>query len=91
MPCRGADRGGHELWIFRASSSDGSRRELGRAQAAFADDAETRDEGHSFEFTELHNEYLRLFEKATERVLEVARGAVAAPWRDAASLRAAYS
>ena len=42
--------------------------------AAFANDAETREEGHSFEFTELHGEYLRLFEKATERVLEVAGG-----------------
>ena len=42
--------------------------------AAFANDAETREEGHSFEFTELHAEYLRLFEKATERVLEVAGG-----------------
>lgn len=41
---------------------------------AFADDALTRQEGHSFEFTELHDEYLRLFEKATERVLEVAGG-----------------
>ena len=42
--------------------------------AAFANDAETREEGHSFEFTELHGEYLRLFEKATERVLEVCGG-----------------
>ena len=41
---------------------------------AFADDALARTEGHSFEFTELHGEYLRLFEKATERVLEVAGG-----------------
>ncbi|KAH8066200.1 hypothetical protein JL722_616 [Aureococcus anophagefferens] len=41
---------------------------------AFADDALARTEGHSFEFTELHEEYLRLFEKATERVLEVCGG-----------------
>ena len=41
---------------------------------AFADDAMTRTEGHSFEFTELHEEYLRLFEKATERVLDVNGG-----------------
>lgn len=41
---------------------------------AFANDAETGEEGHSFEFTELHGEYLRLFELATERVLEVTGG-----------------
>ncbi|KAH8043938.1 hypothetical protein JL721_12996 [Aureococcus anophagefferens] len=40
---------------------------------AFADDALARTEGHSFEFTELHEEYLRLFEKATA-ALEVCGG-----------------
>ena len=68
---------------------------MAQHSGAFAEDALTRTEGHSFEcsaqrivrfdgrdgtprhprrFTELHGEYLRLFEKATERVLEVAGG-----------------
>ena len=68
---------------------------MAQHSGAFAEDALTRTEGHSFEcsaqrivrfdgrdgtprhprrFTELHGEYLRLFEKATERVLEVCGG-----------------